>query len=354
MKFPHRPSPPPYLNRRDQYRMLGLCLLLLLVLFAIDVARKPKNWEWFFRMGGPSSVRDENDLRDIDFRVIEPGHDGVAPDEIVVLPEEQAASRGAAEEPFMPADLRQLDARMLAGVQDQRVGFLRAEHPALQALITHVRQAPFQELQRSGDAQVGFRVINVEPERYRGRLITIQGVLRRYEPFELPALSTEEGMLLHQGWIFTSDSANNPWFALCTERTPDLPLSSQTEIPVRFTGYFFKRYGYATTTGLHVAPLLIGKRFELLPTPAADSGRTRDLTRAVVAVMAVIGGLFALMIWRFAVSDRRFARSRLAQIAASRLDARPEDLAALHQWQATDPNRLQLPPDDQAESGTSG
>ena len=51
MRFDKHRQPPPYLSRRDQYRMLGLVATLCLVLVGIQWAANPGNWVWFTQLG---------------------------------------------------------------------------------------------------------------------------------------------------------------------------------------------------------------------------------------------------------------------------------------------------------------
>ncbi len=52
--MPQRQPPPDYLSRRFQMKMLSLLATLGLVIFLMSIARNPKNWEWFVRLGEPA------------------------------------------------------------------------------------------------------------------------------------------------------------------------------------------------------------------------------------------------------------------------------------------------------------
>ena len=57
MRFDKNRKPPPYLSRREQWRMLGLVAALCLVLVAIQWAANPDNWRWFTELGdGPEAA----------------------------------------------------------------------------------------------------------------------------------------------------------------------------------------------------------------------------------------------------------------------------------------------------------
>src|SRR5690606_38597346 len=94
-------------------------------------------------------------------------------------------------------------------------------------------------------------------------------------------------------------------------------------LPVRLTGYFFKRYGYVSRGGQHVAPMLIARTLSPIPPPVPTPADGPELRYTMIALISVIAaGVLTLAVWFFA-SDRRFRRSRLQQLAAARLDADP-------------------------------
>ena len=48
MRFRNSSTPPPYLNKTDQFRMLRMVGLLALVVFAMKLAADPGMWRWLF------------------------------------------------------------------------------------------------------------------------------------------------------------------------------------------------------------------------------------------------------------------------------------------------------------------
>ncbi len=61
--MPNIPPPPNYLSRRFQLKMLSLFAALALVIVLMSVARKPQNWDWFFRIGATSTGTRHVDTR---------------------------------------------------------------------------------------------------------------------------------------------------------------------------------------------------------------------------------------------------------------------------------------------------
>lgn len=195
-------------------------------------------------------------------------------------------------------------------------------------MLDRVRHLPESALNTLAADDVAFTVIMLQPEDYRGRLISVTGWLHRIT--EYPVMTNDRGIdALYEGWLFTGDSGNNPWRFLCSERPLTVPLGEEMEpVKVRVVGYFFKRMGYASQGGQHVAPTLLAHSFEVLPVPVdvAPAMQTQLHNWMLGVVAVTIAGLAALM-WWFARADRKYAGSRLHQLTVPQLDA--TDLEAL-------------------------
>ena len=180
----------------------------------------------------------------------------------------------------------------------------------------------------------------VQTDEHRGRLITLHGTLWQLELLDPgdPEIDDE----LYEAWMFTPDSGENPYRLLLTEIPAGLTPGEQIDEQVLFTGYFIKRYGYVTEGGQHVAPMLIGKTLRIIqaaPAPTADE-TSDQLSRYVIGFFVVMSCVFGLVIWRLTLSDRKFEQSRVQKIADSRLNASPDDLAALGNIETVDPNKV--------------
>jgi hypothetical protein len=337
MRFQNQTDPPPYLNRRDQYRLLGMVLLLLFVVIAIDYAARPQNWEWFTELGEEAVEEEEGEfreipLRDLDFQVMENG-EPLPLDQFIAVPEDAPDQEEAADDESEPVE--QIPEDLLQRVQDRQVGLLRSEQGALSTVLERVERASSEDLLLSARSDVGYRVLNTDSAAYRGQLIRIEGTLWRVAPF--PIGEGDQRRELVQAWMFTPDSGNHPWMVLLAEKPANIEYGDQIDRQVIVAGYYFKQYGYPTETGVTIAPMLIARTLHVRPIRTTHAPRTENLSYYVAAVLGILAVLFGLMIWWFAASDRKFAKSRLAEIADSRLDAPPEVVASLNELQATDP-----------------
>jgi hypothetical protein len=326
-----------FTTRRDKRRVFLMVALLGAVIICFQQARDPDNWVWLSRLTESAPQDAAPALDEVDFRVRQtdaardPGELRVELTEEQRSETDQAATR---DEVRVPDDL-------LKAIEDNRLGALRREQPALDFMLQKTRELSNEQLRLAAERDVAFTVLMLQPEQYRGQLIHLRGQLRRYGP--LPQRAGDEGRPpVYEAWLFTHDAGNNPTRVLLAESNDDIPLGDQLSMPVEVTGYFVKRYGYVTQEGEHVAPMLIAKALRLIPAPPLPNPErvSRDLGRFALIFFLATGGVFALIVWRFWASDRRFRQSRLQALADSRLSARHEDLAALQNIETIDPNQM--------------
>lgn len=102
------------------------------------------------------------------------------------------------------------------------------------------------------------------PEFYRGRPVTIQGVMRKLTKLDLGKNSLDLDQA-YEGWVYTPDCQGNPTVVVFTSRDERLPVSGDLQEEVRFTGYFFKMYGYDAFDTPRKAPLIIAGEVERMP-----------------------------------------------------------------------------------------
>jgi hypothetical protein len=304
-------------------------------------------------------------IEELDFRVREEARQPLPPDVFRAVAEEdsspadtEAPSAGPVAGPeqedgipgedgtavtaFATADLS-IPPVALAGIEDNTVGVRRAEVDAYHQMLASVRRLPEDLRRQQVDTDVAFTVIMLQPDDYRGRLVGITGDLHRLS--ELPVMENDVGIdQLYEGWMYTEDSGNNPWRFVCTSLPEGVDLEA-ISLPqrIRVEGYFFKRTGYASQGGQHVAPTLLAKSFELLPAPisAAPQMQLQMRNWMLGLIGLVIVGL-GVMIWWFVAADKRYAGSRLHQLATSRLDADPQELEALKDLDTRDPSQLDV------------
>lgn len=184
-----------------------------------------------------------------------------------------------------------LDKSLLGSVSDSTFGIPKAERPAYEAVLAQARRVPQRELERTARQAVPFGLLMLEADQYRGDVLTIEGDMRRLHrltPVPNVAGSSES----FEAWIFTADSGLNPYRVICTSLPEGFPFGDQLDPPIRVraTGYFFKRFSYATTGDHHTAPLLLAKTLVRInvPKPVMHQPRHRSRTLTIVAVCVLL------------------------------------------------------------------
>jgi hypothetical protein len=150
---------------------------------------------------------------------------------------------------------------------------------------------------------VGFRDLWDHPDRFRGRLVRVEGrVVRRFNQTAVGAFPP-----LSETWIVNPEG--DPLCLVCP--TPDDRTNSAIGPgkAVRFEGTFLRHVRYVGGDSARLAPLIIGGR---APDNLIKQGSTMDgpplgWSRTDWAVGAVLAGLVALVLVRQAL--RRPARS---------------------------------------------
>ena len=199
---------------------------------------------------------------------------------------------------------------------------------------------------------IGYRVLNADPDYFRGRPIAIGGEVRRIAEFE--AGENEYGIeSLFEVWLLTADSGTKPYRIVCLEVPPGMPraVESKQTVSVHVTGYFFKRQGYEAVHGLDVAPLILARTLRW-PQKKSAAGRDRGLIPYIVGFTIIVAVAIGLTLWRFNVSDRVFQERQMRRIR----EAPPEAIAALNDVEAADIDAFfgglidEAPPPDTSET----
>ena len=186
-----------------------------------------------------------------------------------------------------------IDKSLLASVTDNTFGVTAAEKVAYDTLLARVRDVPLAELERIAQADVPFALLMLEAERYRGEVLTVEGEIRRCQQ-----IATSDDPSSLEAWLFTADSGLNPYRVVFADLPTGVPLGDDLKPPlrVRVTGYFFKRYSYATANDFHTAPLLLAKTLTVLaqpksavPRPAGYSGSLTYLAIGILVTFLVVG-----------------------------------------------------------------
>ena len=147
------------------------------------------------------------------------------------------------------------------------------------------------------------------PDEYRGRPVTLHGVLRKLTKFDpgSNALGISEA---YEGWLYTDDAQGIPTVVVFTSKPQNLSVGGDLTEEVRVTGYFLKLHGYEAQDGLRKAPLLLAGEVEWRPSPERYVARQLSLeTYLLVGFIVLLGG-YAM--WQ---TNRREMTSRTRSVS---------------------------------------
>ena len=361
MRFGRTQTPPPFLNRRSQMRMLGMVLALAIVIVGMRLASKPSSWYW---IAGPPAKRPAVDgierpsNKDIDFKVRVENSGSLRDDAFISKANPQTEGDTALPRVAERVDSRsgngynvEIDPAEFANIEDNTIGIRHKEKDAYEYVLAKARDIPLSYLEQAARNDIAFASLMTDSALYRGKLVTIDAEVQILTSYK--ASENSYGIeTIYEAWLLNPDSGTNPYRFICTSLPKGIPQGAEIEtsddpVRVRATGYFFKRFGYASRHGLHTAPLLIGKRLKWFPRrtqPTEDLG----LAPYVLLFVGVIAVSLSVVLWRFRISDRRFEKNHLKRLTTAPNDA----IAALDGMETTDINEMfrQLSEDSQNQT----
>ncbi len=167
-----------------------------------------------------------------------------------------------------------------------------------------------------------FADVFMNPNSFLGKPITLTGHVRKVMTYDsdFERFGTFGGGKLHELWLYTSDSQQNPAVIICEKLPPDMPVDGSSVAGVTVTGFFFKLYRYAAGDADRAAPMVLAKHVTwAAPTEEHIAGL--GSTKSIATVLAMlVGGCFMMYLWSNYQGDRR-AREALAM--ARTVDAGP-------------------------------
>ncbi len=267
------------------------------ILLLMGKAAKPKNWRWLWSQGNGfvASEQQAPSAAAVDTRLIDSGPTRHPPG-VFVSPAHSTESSMA--EPERDKLYPGVDPAELKDIRDDTV-FRSAEASAWFswcALMQHSDRMAVGE----GTAQtVGFLQLFRQPDEYRGRLVRIDGIVRRAH--RVPAHDNQRGIDGYwQCWLFTDVSSTNPIVVYALDMPDDFPTGMELYEKVAFNGLFFKRWAYEARGGTMTAPLILSPGGEWQPRVPTPPARLPSLPAVLAALLvtALVGGAIALFVYR--------------------------------------------------------
>jgi hypothetical protein len=205
------------------------------------------------------------------------------------------------------------------GVRDDYLGEVRddtvfrgAEKDAWFHLLAILDQTSAQELEQASEGQVGYLQLDQQPASYRGRLVTISGIVRSAKQIAAPENSYGIDDY-YQLWLQPDRSAADLVVVYCLDVPQGFPLGGELDVPGAITGFFFKRWVYQARGGILTAPLILARTVDWQPPPAASPATPGEPS----AQLLVFAALLALVVFGALIAFTRQRRThRLPEPAA--------------------------------------
>jgi hypothetical protein len=145
--------------------------------------------------------------------------------------------------------------------------------------------------------------LDQQPEAYRGRLVTIGGVARSAKP--VPAPANDYGIDQYfQLWVQSERTSPALVVLYCLELPEGFPLGIELDAPITATGFFYKRWAYASQSGITTAPLVLARTLTWQPLPPARERPApsqpvgQQFVIAVIGALALAGAAIGFVVWR--------------------------------------------------------
>jgi hypothetical protein len=229
-----------------------------------------------------------------------------------------------------------LDSHWLAQVRDKTpMPDLRAKHQdeirkqdlaaylVFNQAVVQSFQTPTEAFVKSAkeNAHVTFGHLWTDPARYRGRVIPIEGLLKRLRRIPATKPLQNEGISeVYEGWVYGPTRGSTPFCIIFTTLPEGVKPAEDLSLRVSFCGYFLKKMRYRAVDGDRETPLLIGPTIYLPKDDSAPSGPiSRTAILAVVAVLATVVAAMLSISWWYKRGDQRINRKMLEMQSARTL-----------------------------------
>jgi hypothetical protein len=317
-------------------RLLSMLIGLALVVMLIASAGNPGNWKWFAPEGPPAAPLQ---------RIARPA------DNVVVAVADEDTVNGAPQDKRVPGDRptnttddangpSESDEKRFPGVRTDYLATIRddtvfrsEESLAWFHLFSVLESTPQDEIVRASEGPVGYLQLNEQPNEYRGRLITIGGTVRAAKLVAAPknGFDIKE---YYQLWLQPDRATDELVVLYCLELPADFPIGDQLDEACTATGFFYKRWAYASQGGITTAPLVVAKTLRWQPKPPVAPAVEQPVSERVLTATIVAAALAAIalvfMIWRVRGASGNSpgaAKNDAAQVSAAlaSLDQQPKD-----------------------------
>lgn len=209
----------------------------------------------------------------------------------------------------------------LASVEDSSP-FRASDFEAWSQIFDNMRDATAQDLSAEHAPLVQFGQLFQQSKLYRGKLVTIQGTIRRCVKLPPNPLDERAGNLW-QLWVF-SGGDNSPIVIYSMNLPEGFPVGNEIHEPASLQAVYFKKWVYAAKGGTMTAPLLLARNVNW----QASATVNREITALEIAIGIGCTLLGAMAVVGFIWWNNRNRDSQVEKLVRSRNRKQFEENAA--------------------------
>lgn len=297
-------------------RLMTMLLMLLVVGMLMYRSADPNMWKWF------ATAPEASD------KVARPAKAETVDPEIA-----RPRGKDRVEQQQIEDDLSTVQDKTQLGTLDMR---------AYWSMLEWSRRLPFDELRKHANADVRFKQIWEEPDKWRGQLVELRLNVRDVTRWDLEQ-NPENVPTVYEALGWTDESGSNPYLVIFKELPEGMEIGPDVREDVTFVGYFLKlMYFKSRDNKFRAAPLLIGRVIRHENAAALSAKDQDEKNRSEFWITIGIGG--ALIVMMIISGSRIFRRRK--PIASSTAERPPEDAAATGDW------LINLPAQDSGSTAT--
>ena len=342
LDFRRKSKTPNYLARPLQFRLLLLVMVAGLLVILIGQAARPANWRWLL-LGEPPGQVDQAGQAAPETRLKPPKLSPDVPDAFIAIDNVDSDARNAddaagAEAPSDAALMAEANAptsnttantatnqtespakpdTFFPGVRSEHLSSVRddavlrgVEHDAWFHLLDLLERNDDESLRAASTGNVGYVQLFKQPKEYRGRLVTVRGVVRGVR--KLPAAKNAYGIDDYFQLSLEPDGGPAyPIIIYALHLPTGFPEGMKVAAECSATGFFYKRWAYQAQDGIHTAPLILARSVEWQPPAAVEPFAAPDseMLLWIAAGSAGAAVLLVALFWRLARRPSRVADS---------------------------------------------
>jgi hypothetical protein len=347
VRFRTNQRPRGALRPRDQRRLAALIAGIGVVMLCFTVVRRPQFWHRMFPDANTETEVVTDDVTPnsrIRLNDVIANSNRIQHDEF--LSGAQTSAEQTTSNPVtvtanrLPLDIAEADSvggnagmgvprvpkDLLKTVKDDVIGVYSSESKAYYATL---KMATLIDRRKTNALPKGaFALFMDSPNGSRGMPWRVEGRLRRLaEVHERP--NPYGGGKVYDAWITTPDSGDQLVHVVAmtadetlkkllprdstrqkTSLRPVVEFTEKDSPNVEFSGYFFKREGYASRRGVSLAPLLLAGTLHNIPEIVITSTRAEQLTPYLGWLTMAVCATVAFVWCSFIMSDAAHSRTR--------------------------------------------